>query len=77
MSDEMIIRHGSTTLAGLKTGNLFTCSYSGKKELLDTLRSLNCRLAPKGVRIIPSLFSEKKVLLYIYIPVMLKHAFAV
>ena len=23
MSDEMIIRHGSPTLAGLKTGNLF------------------------------------------------------
>ena len=67
MSDEMIIRHGSPTLAGLKTGNLFTCSYSGKKELLDTLRSLNCRLAPKGVRIIPLRFSEKKVLLYIYL----------
>lgn len=30
MSDEMIIRHGSPTLAGLKTGNLFNCSYSGK-----------------------------------------------
>lgn len=77
MSDEMIIRHGSPTLAGLKTGNLFTCSYSGKKELLDTLRSLNCRLAPKGVRIIPLRFSEKKVLLYIYRPGKLKQDFAV
>lgn len=26
MSEEMIIRHGSPTLAGLKTGNLFNCS---------------------------------------------------
>ncbi|MDY5986415.1 hypothetical protein [Sporofaciens sp. SGI.106] len=52
MSDEMIIRHGSPTLAGLKTGILFNCSYSDKEELLDTLRSLNRRLVPKGVRII-------------------------
>lgn len=63
MSDEMIIRHGSPTLAGLKTGNLFNCPYSGKKELLDTLRSLNRRLVPKGVRIIPLRLSEERVLL--------------
>ena len=77
MSDEMIIRHGSPTLAGLKTGNLFNCSYSGKKELWDTLRSLNRRLVPKGVRIIPLRLSEEKVLLYIYRPRKLKQDFAV
>ena len=77
MSDEMIIRHGSPKLAGLKTGNLFNCPYSGKKELLDTLRSLNRRLVPKGVRIIPLRLSEERVLLYIYRPSKLKQDFAV
>lgn len=77
MSDEMIIRHGSPTLAGLKTGNLFNCPYPGKKELLAALRSLNRRLAPKGVRIVPLHRSEEKVLLYIYRPGKLKLDFAV
>ena len=77
MSDEMIIRHGSPTLAGLKTGNLFNCPYSYKKELLAALRSLNCRLSPKGVRIVPLRRSEEKVLLYVYRPGKLKQDFAV
>ena len=34
MSKEMIVRHGSPTLAELKTGNLFSCSYNGKVEIL-------------------------------------------
>lgn len=46
MSDEMIIRHCSPTLAGLKTGNIFSCPYSNKKELFCAVRSLNQRLVP-------------------------------
>lgn len=37
MSDEMVIRHGSPTLAGLKTGNLFSCTYTGKTQLQKAL----------------------------------------
>lgn len=76
MSDEMIVRHGSPTLAGLKTGNLFNCSYEGKADLMETLRSLNRRLVPKGVRIISLRFSKGKVLLYIYRPGKLQSDFA-
>ena len=61
----------------MKTGNLFNCPYSDKKELLDNLRFLNHRLVPKGVRIIPLRLSEEKVLLYIYRPGKLKKDFAV
>lgn len=46
MSDEMIIRHCSPTLAGLKTENIFSCPYSNKKELFCAVRSLNQRLVP-------------------------------
>lgn len=77
MSDEFIIRHSSPTLAGLKTGNLFNCPYSGNDELLLSLRSLNRRLAPKGVRVVPmKRLGSNKVLLYIYRPDRLKQDFA-
>lgn len=73
MSDELVIRHCSPTLAGLKTGNLFVCPYSDKEELLTAVRSLNRRLVPKGVRAVPLRMSGGKVLLYIYRPGMLKN----
>ena len=77
MSDEIIIRHGSPTLAGLKTGNLFNSSYSNKTELFQSLRSLNRKLVPKGVRVIPLRISQDRVLLYIYRPGKLERDFAV
>lgn len=77
MSDEMIIRHDSPTLAGLKTANLFSCPYTDKKELMEALRSLNHRIVPKGVRIIPLRLAKGRVLLYIYRPGKLENDFAV
>lgn len=77
MSDEMVIRHGSPTLAGLKTGNLFSCTYTGKTQLQKALRSLNRRLSSKGVRIVPLRVTEKTALLYLYRPGKLKEDFAV
>ena len=76
MSDEMIIRHCSPTLAGLKTGNVFNCPYSDRKELLSAVRSLNRRLVPKGVRVIPLRMSADRVLLYIYRPNKLENDLA-
>ena len=77
MSDEIIVRHGSPTLAGLKTGNLFNCPYSDKEELFQALRSLNRRLVPKGVRVVPLRMWTDKVLLYIYRPRKLGNDLAV
>lgn len=76
MSDEFIIRHSSPTLAGLKTGSLFNCPYKDKEELLLSLRSLNRRLVPKGVRVIPLKLFDDKVLLYIYRPSRLEQDLA-
>ena len=68
MSDETLVRFGSPTLAGLKTGNLFTCEYSDRRELSDELRGLNRKLVPRGLRLLPLRWSEKRVLLYLYRP---------
>ena len=40
MSDEMIIEFCSPTLAGIKTGNLFTCEYINCKKLVKDLRRI-------------------------------------
>lgn len=77
MSDEMIIRHCSPTLAGLKTGNIFNCPYDDKEELYAAVRSLNQRLASKGVRVVPLKMTKDRVLLYIYRPDRLKNDLAV
>ena len=63
MSDETLVMFGAPTLAGLKTGNIFTCEYSDLKELSEQLRDLNRKLVPKGLRLIPLRRSEKRVLL--------------
>lgn len=68
MSEEMIIRHCSPTLAGIKTGSLFTCGYACRAELLEAVRSFNRRFSHKGVRVLPLKYDGKRALIYIYRP---------
>lgn len=72
MSEELIIRHGAPTLAGLKTGSVFQCPYQDAGMLLRELRQLNVQLSPKGLRILPLRFSQNRALLYLYRPGRLK-----
>lgn len=53
MSEELIVSQCSPTMAGLKTGSLFTCPAEDQKTLFENLRRLNKQLVPKGVRILP------------------------
>ena len=76
MSEEMIVKHCSPTLAGLKTGNLFSCSYNGKDEILNFLRECNTKLRSKGVRLIPLRLQENKALIYVYRPSQLCRDFS-
>lgn len=71
MSEDCIIRNGAPTLAGLKTGNLFTCPCPSREALRNDLRQLNQKLTPKGLRILPLRFSAEKALIYLYRPAML------
>lgn len=72
MSEEMIVKHCAPTLAGIKTGNLFSCPYKSRKMLCDEICSVNRCLVPKGVRVIPLRFSEGHVLIYVYRPARLE-----
>ena len=53
MAVEDVVRHGTPTLAGLKTGNLCPCSFSDRGELLSQLRLVNRVLVPRGLRLLP------------------------
>lgn len=68
MTEELIIRHCSPTLAGLKTGNMFSYPDPCKESLINEIRKINISLKKKGVRIIPLEKKENKTLLYIYRP---------
>lgn len=68
MSEEYLIRHGAPTLAGIKTGSLFTCPCRDRADVLAAVRQLNEKLLPKGLRVIPLRFSEHKALIYLYRP---------
>lgn len=68
MSEELIVRHCSPTLAGMKTGSLFSCRCTDKQELVMEIRSLNKRLVPKGLRVLPLRVWKGRALIYVYRP---------
>lgn len=65
MSENTIVIHCAPTLAGIKTGNLFSISLT-TKSYLDDIRRLNSVLTEKGIRIVPLKERERSVLIYVY-----------
>lgn len=72
MSEETLIRHCSPTLAGIKTGNIFSCTHESTDVLRDQIRALNRRLASRGLCILPLRISESSALIYVYRPSKLR-----
>ena len=73
MSEELIIRHCSPTLAGLKTANMFSCRYDDKRVLNGAIRAFNKRLGTKGLRMMPIRYGAERALIYVYRPAKLKN----
>ena len=72
MSEEVIVDNCSPTLAGIKTGNLFTVKITDKTDILREIRELNCELGSKGIRVIPMKRTKDSALIYLYRPKNLK-----
>lgn len=66
MSEEMIVRYCSPTLAGIKTGSLFSAAFASQKELVETLRGWNSLLRRKGLRAIPFADKNGRTAVYVY-----------
>ena len=62
MSEETVVRQCAPTLAGIKTGSLFPCPYDSREELLQDVRSLNKRLVPKGLCLLPMRYQGNRAL---------------
>lgn len=75
MSEEILIRHCSPTLAGIKTGNIVNFAYNSEKELKEELRKFNKAFAKKGLLAMVLRQSKGKALLYIYRPKKLQKDF--
>lgn len=71
MPEELIVRHCSPTLAGMKTGNLFACTFDNAEQMKKDLRKLNRIFVKKGLRILPLRFHNNRALIYVYRPARL------
>lgn len=76
MSEELLVIHCSPTLAGLKTGSLFTAECRKQAEFIEKLCAFNRLLVPKGLRILPMKKIKNRVLVYVYRPSKLEEDFA-
>ncbi len=76
MSEESLVLYCAPTLAGLKTGSLFTTKCTQGTRLMDEIRRLNRTLAVKGLRVIPMRKADGRVLIYVYRPSKLERDFA-
>ncbi|MGN0243507.1 MAG: DUF3793 family protein [Lachnospiraceae bacterium] len=68
MSAETIVKNCSPTLAGIKTGSMFACSFKDKEEMQSGVRYWNCLLNKKGLRVLPLRYENGTALIYIYRP---------
>ncbi len=68
MSEELLVKHCSPTLAGMKTGSLFACFFSTGDEMRACVRCWNRQLTGKGLRVLPLRFENNRALIYVYRP---------
>lgn len=66
MSEEYLVNYCAPTIAGIKTGNLFSCFYADDDELRYDLRRYNQIFMPKGLFLIPLKVSGNRALLYLF-----------
>jgi len=72
MSEELIIEHCSPTLAGIKTGSMFSVRVTEDTDINKEVRELNKVLREKGIRVILLKKTSKYALIYLYRPDHLK-----
>ena len=75
MFEEAMIRYASPTLAGIKTGALFSYMHKSIKKLMKQISTFNKKYIQKGLRLIPLRWNDQSALLYIYRPNLLEKAF--
>lgn len=68
MSEDLLVQHCSPTLAGIKTGNMFSCKFADDTEMRNCVRCWNRIFVKKGLRMLPLRFQNNRALVYVYRP---------
>ena len=71
MSEDVLVRNSSPTLAGLKTGSLFNLAFQNDTERECCLQEWNEILGKKGLRACPVRIRENRALIYVFRPARL------
>ncbi len=72
MLEESVVKYCSPTLAGIKTGNLFSIKRKSASDVYAEINCLNRKLTKMGIRAIPAKRSDAHTLVYLYRPDLLK-----
>lgn len=72
MSEESVVRYCSPTLAGIKTGSMFSCVFKNRREMTECICRMNRIFVKKGMRVLPLRYRDGKALIYIFRPSLLK-----
>ena len=74
--EDKIVEFCSPTLAGIKTGTLFSYDFSEYKQFEKSMVRVKSVLTKKGIEVIPIRCSEQRALIYIFRPSFLKKDFS-
>lgn len=72
MSEDLVVKYCAPTLAGIKTGSLFSCPFTSYDKLKTDIRKLNQALVPKGLCVLPLRLWQNRALIYLFRPERLK-----
>ncbi|MDI9497778.1 MAG: DUF3793 family protein [Bacillota bacterium] len=70
--DDLLIRHSAPSLAGIKTGNLFTVAGRLDRKLKRSIAGFNVKMKRKHIRLIPIQCQGDRTLLFVYRPTLLE-----
>lgn len=72
MLEDGVVTNCAPTLAGMKSGNLFSYRYTSQIEAILELKDLNRKLNARGVYVEALLWRKETVLIYVYRKAFLK-----
>ncbi len=75
MPEQQIIEQCAPTLAGIKTGSLFSIEFESEEAAREDIRQLNRMLRKKGLRAVPVGRQKNRTLIYLFRPDYLRKDF--
>ena len=72
MSEEILVQCCAPTLAGIKTGSMFSIEFETEEQMTRELRLLNRQLSSAGICVLSLRYHNGKALLYLFRPALLR-----